>query len=140
MAEVAATVANGGKLMEPTFLHEAKDPDGRVLEELGDGDEQSQVISEESAPQLNEMMTNVTREGTAAALDVAGVEFAGKTGTAELDVEASLNQPWFIGFAPARGPAGGGRGDDRALHRLLRRRGRRPDRDRPDGGGARRPR
>ncbi len=104
MAEVAATVANGGKLMKPTFLLQAKDPDGRVIEELGDGEEQDQVISEESAAQLNEMMTNVTREGTAAALDVSGVEFAGKTGTAERDVESRLNQPWFIGFAPSEDP------------------------------------
>jgi peptidoglycan glycosyltransferase len=104
MAEVAATVANGGTLMQPTFLLEAKDPDGRVIEELGGGDEQAQVISEESAAELNEMMTNVTREGTAAALDVSGVEFAGKTGTAERDVETSLNQPWFIGFAPSDDP------------------------------------
>ena len=50
------------------------------------------------------MMTNVTREGTAAALDVGGVEFAGKTGTAERDVESRLNQPWFIGFAPSEDP------------------------------------
>jgi peptidoglycan glycosyltransferase len=104
MAEVAATVANDGTLMKPTFLLEAKDPDGRVIEELDDGDEQSDVISEESAAELNEMMTNVTREGTAAALDVSGVEFGGKTGTAERDVESSLNQPWFIGFAPSDDP------------------------------------
>ena len=39
MAEVAATVANGGKLMRPTLLQEAKDPDGRTIEEL-DPDEQ----------------------------------------------------------------------------------------------------
>jgi peptidoglycan glycosyltransferase len=104
MAEVAATVANGGKLMKPDFLLQAKDPDGRVIEELGDGDEQDQVISEESAAQLNEMMTNVTREGTASSLSVDGVEFAGKTGTAERDVEAGLNQPWFIGFAPSQDP------------------------------------
>ncbi len=104
MAEVAATIANEGTLMRPTFLLEAKDPDGRVIEELGDGDQQTDVISEESAAQVNEMMTNVTREGTAAALDVSGVEFAGKTGTAERDVESSLNQPWFIGFAPSQDP------------------------------------
>ncbi len=104
MAEVAATVANQGRLMQPTFLLEAKDPDGRVIEELGDGDEQDQVISEESAAQLNEMMTSVTREGTASSLSVSGVEFAGKTGTAEKDVETSLNQPWFIGFAPSQDP------------------------------------
>ena len=45
MAEVAATVANGGSLMRPTFLQSATDPDGRTIEEL-DPEEQSQVISE----------------------------------------------------------------------------------------------
>ena len=104
MAEVAATVANGGTLMKPTFLQQAKDPDGRVLEELGDGDEQNEVISQETAAQLTEMMTNVTEEGTASNLSVDGVSFAGKTGTAEIDVEASINQPWFITFAPADDP------------------------------------
>src|SRR5918996_5910365 len=39
MAEVAAAVANGGTLMKPTFVQEAKDPDGRTIEEL-DSDEQ----------------------------------------------------------------------------------------------------
>ena len=103
MAEVAAAIGNGGVLMKPTFLQEAKDPDGRTLEELGGGDEQDRVISEESAAQLSEMMTNVTREGTAAGLSVAGVEFAGKTGTAEIDLEGT-NQPWFIMFAPTQDP------------------------------------
>ena len=104
MAEVAATIANEGTLMEPTFLLEARDPDGRTIEELEDGEEQAEVISEESAAQVSEMMTNVTREGTASALSVGDVEFAGKTGTAEIDVATSLNQPWFIGFAPSEDP------------------------------------
>jgi penicillin-binding protein A len=103
MAEVAGAIGNGGVLMKPTFLQEAKDPDGRTIEELGGGDEQDRVISEESAAQLSEMMTNVTREGTAAGLTVAGVEFAGKTGTAEIDLEGT-NQPWFIMFAPTQDP------------------------------------
>jgi peptidoglycan glycosyltransferase len=102
MAEVAATVANGGRLMRPTFLQSATDPDGRQIEEL-DPSEQSQVISEESAAELTEMMVNVTEEGTAAGLSVAGASFAGKTGTAEIDLEGT-NQPWFIGFAPADEP------------------------------------
>jgi penicillin-binding protein A len=103
MAEVAATIANGGTLMKPTFLQEAKDPDGRVISELGDGDEQSEVVSSETAEQLTEMMTNVTEEGTASNLSVAGASFAGKTGTAEIDLEGT-NQPWFITFAPADDP------------------------------------
>ena len=104
MAQVAATVANEGTLMKPTFLQEARDPDGRTIEELGDGEEQSEAISEETAAQLTEMMTNVTEEGTAAALSVDGVSFAGKTGTAEIKIPERENQPWFIGFAPSEDP------------------------------------
>lgn len=103
MAEVAATVANEGKLMKPTFLQQAKDPDGRTIAEL-DPSEQSDVISADAANQLTEMMTHVTEEGTAAGLTVGGIAFAGKTGTAEVDVQAGINRPWFIGFAPAADP------------------------------------
>src|SRR5918995_6717606 len=102
MAQVAAAVANGGELMEPTFLQEVTDPDGRTTEEL-DPDVQSTVMSEETAAQVAEMMTNVAEEGTASGLSVAGATLAGKTGTAELDL-AGLNQAWFIGFAPADDP------------------------------------
>ena len=103
MAEVAATVANDGKLMKPTFLQSAKDADGRTTDEL-DPSEQSDVISSDTANQLTDMMTHVTEEGTAAGLTVGGIAFAGKTGTAEIDVENSINRPWFIGFAPAEDP------------------------------------
>jgi penicillin-binding protein A len=103
MAEVAATIANGGALMQPTFLQEATDPDGRTIEEL-DPSEQERVVSEETAQQVTEMMTSVTEEGTASSLSVAGVSFAGKTGTAEKNIAERLNQPWFIGFAPADDP------------------------------------
>ena len=41
----AAADANGGQLMEPTFLQKVTDPDGRTTEEL-DPEEQSEVISE----------------------------------------------------------------------------------------------
>jgi penicillin-binding protein A len=103
MAEVAATVANDGKLMKPTFLQDAKDPDGRTIDEL-DADEQDQVISADTANELTTMMTHVTEEGTAAGLTVQGASFAGKTGTAEINVEEGTNRPWFIGFAPADDP------------------------------------
>ena len=105
MAEVVAAVANGGTLMKPTFLQEVKDPDGRVTEEL-DPDEQSEVMSEESAQQLTEMMLNVTEdpEGTAGGFTVGGAAFAGKTGTAEIDPATSLNQVWFVMFAPVDDP------------------------------------
>jgi peptidoglycan glycosyltransferase len=103
MAEVAAAVANGGKLMKPTFLESATDPDGRQVEEL-DPDEASEVMSEETSAQVTEMMTNVANEGTASGLTTSLGQLAGKTGTAEINVEEGLNRPWFIGFAPAEDP------------------------------------
>jgi peptidoglycan glycosyltransferase len=104
MAMVAGAVANGGKLVEPTFLQSVTDPDGRTTDEL-QGEVDSTVMSEETAATLTELMTNVTQEGTAAGLTVPGApEFAGKTGTAEVDIEAGINRGWFIGFAPTQDP------------------------------------
>jgi len=103
MAEVAAAVANDGKLMKPTFLESATDPDGRQIEEL-DPDEQTEVMSEETAAQVNELMVGVANDGTAAGLSTALGQLAGKTGTAEINVEEGTNRPWFIGFAPADDP------------------------------------
>ncbi len=103
MAEVAATIANGGKLMRPTLIQEVKDPDGRTTDELKP-QVQSEVVSADTASQLAEMMTSVVEEGTAAGLSVDGASFAGKTGTAEIDIAQSINQPWFIAFAPVDDP------------------------------------
>jgi penicillin-binding protein A len=105
MAQVAATVANGGKLMQPTFVQQVTDPDGRVTQRLTPH-VQSTAISPQTAAELTDMMENVTSEGTATNLSVAGgVPFAGKTGTAEIgDPADGVNQPWFIAFAPAETP------------------------------------
>jgi penicillin-binding protein A len=108
MAEVAATVANGGRLMQPTFVQQVTDSDGRVTQKLSPH-VQATVISPQTATELTDMMTHVTQEGTAAGLTVNGpsgnVTFAGKTGTAEIgDPANGINQPWFIAFAPATNP------------------------------------
>jgi peptidoglycan glycosyltransferase len=104
MAEVAATVADGGKLMRPTFVQQVKDPDGRVTDQLSPK-VASTPISPQTASQLTDMMTHVVDEGTAQGLSVGGASFAGKTGTAEIgDPADGINQPWFIAFAPAVNP------------------------------------
>ena len=71
MAEVAATVANGGRLMQPTFVQQVTDPDGRVTRKLTPH-VQSTVMSPQTATELTQMMTHVTQEGTAAGLTVTG--------------------------------------------------------------------
>jgi penicillin-binding protein A len=107
MAEVAATVANGGELMRPQLWERVVDPDGRTVKRL-DPTVQSEVMKPETATALNEMMQNVVNDGTAAGVFPSGLQVAGKTGTAELGTGregCSLpNQAWFIGFAPADDP------------------------------------
>jgi penicillin-binding protein A len=107
MAEVAATVADGGKLMRPQLWDRVIDPDGRTVKRYKPV-VQSQVMKPETASQLNEMMQNVVNDGTAAGVFPSSLHVAGKTGTAELGAGregcAAPNQAWFIGFAPADDP------------------------------------
>ncbi len=109
MAEVAAAIANGGKLMKPQIWSRVVDPDGRVTKRL-EPSEYSQPISEETAAELNTAMQGVVSEGTGTNARIEGVTVAGKTGTAETPYNDSCgggtdeNQAWFIGFAPAEDP------------------------------------
>ncbi len=103
MATVVATVANGGMRMKPHITNRIVDADGRTVKRI-EPEEAGRVISRRSAAQLTQMMANVVREGTGTAAALQGVEVAGKTGTAELNIPQRLNQPWFVGFAPRSRP------------------------------------
>jgi len=103
MAMVAATVANGGVRMAPHITSRIVDTDGRAVERI-EPEESERVMSAESAGQLTQMMSDVVREGTGTAAALEGIEVAGKTGTAELNIARRINQPWFVGFAPRSAP------------------------------------
>jgi len=103
MATVAATVANGGVRMEPHLTNRVVDQDGRTVERIAPK-QAERVMSAGSARELTVMMSNVVREGTGVQAALEGIEVAGKTGTAELDIARRINQPWFIGFAPLDDP------------------------------------
>ncbi len=109
MAEVAATVANGGRLMKPQIWARVVDPDGRVTDRL-DPSPYSQVFDAQTAAQLTTAMEGVVNAGTGANAAISGVRVAGKTGTAETPFNSTCgggsdqNQAWFIGFAPADEP------------------------------------
>lgn len=109
MAQVAAAVANGGKLMKPQIWKRVIDPDGRVTDTM-DPSVYSEPISEETAAALTTAMEGVVSEGTGTNAAIPGVAVAGKTGTAETPGNKACgggideNQAWFIGFAPADDP------------------------------------
>jgi transpeptidase family protein/penicillin-binding protein/MecA-like transpeptidase family protein len=92
MASVAAAVANGGKRMEPRISFDEKKSGVRIMKP-------------KTASQLTEMMIGVVIGGTGSAANVTGLDVAGKTGTAEVDIAGKRkNHAWFICFAPGHDP------------------------------------
>jgi peptidoglycan glycosyltransferase len=109
IAEVAAAIANRGKLMKPQIWKRVVDPDGRVVDKL-DPSVYSEPVSGETAEELTTAMEGVVSEGTGTNAAISGVLVAGKTGTAETPGNlacgggAEENQAWFMGFVPADNP------------------------------------
>ena len=97
MATVAATIANGGVRMKPHITQKIVDPDGRTQDEI-EPERAERVMKVDTARALTGMMKQVVKEGTGTAAALEGVELAGKTGTAEIDIQRKINDPWFIGF------------------------------------------
>jgi penicillin-binding protein A len=109
IAEVAAAIANGGKLMKPQIWKRVINPDGRVIDRL-DPSVYSEPVSKETAEELTTAMEGVVSEGTGTNAAIPGIAVAGKTGTAETPGNEACgggveeNQAWFMGFAPADDP------------------------------------
>lgn len=103
MAEVAAAVANHGRLMAPHLTARIVDPEGRTVQRISPR-VQSVVMKPSTASAVTSMMEAVIEEGTGEAARIPGVQVAGKTGTAETQIGSELNNVWFIAFAPAANP------------------------------------
>ena len=103
MAEVAAAVANNGKLMKPHLTDRVVDIDGRTVERVSP-EVQSTVMKPSTASTVTGMMERVVQSGTGTQAQIPGVRVAGKTGTAETQIGRTINNVWFIAFAPADNP------------------------------------
>jgi penicillin-binding protein A len=103
MAEVAAAVANGGRLMVPHLTERIVDRDGRTVQRISPR-VQAVVMKRSTAATVTAMMEAVVNEGTGTTAQIPGVQVAGKTGTAETQIGTAINNVWFIAFAPAASP------------------------------------
>ncbi len=103
MAEVAAAVANHGRLMAPHLLQRVVDSEGRTVQTISPR-VQAVVMKPSTASAVRSMMEAVVEEGTGTAARIPGVQVAGKTGTAQTQFGDSINNVWFIAFAPAADP------------------------------------
>jgi penicillin-binding protein A len=103
MAEVAAAVANHGVLMAPHLTARIVNSEGQTVRQVTPK-VQSVVMKPSSASAVTKMMEAVVTEGTGTPAQIPGVTVAGKTGTAETQIGTSINNVWFIAFAPATAP------------------------------------
>jgi penicillin-binding protein A len=103
MAQVAAAVANDGKLMKPHLTTRIVDRDGRTVDTI-EPEQQSDVMKSSTAAAVTDMMVAVVQSGTGTKAQIPGIQVAGKTGTAETEFGKKINDVWFIGFAPAENP------------------------------------
>jgi len=108
MCMVAATVANGGRMMTPHVIAATLKHDGTVISRTPTDQVWKQPISAATAATLTGLMVGVVNNGTARAMQLAnGIQAAAKTGTAQLNYvegQPQRSHAWIIGFAPAEAP------------------------------------
>ncbi len=114
MTAAFATIANGGRRIQPTLIDRIQDRYGRTIfrhdKRLCDGcsvqawenqaeplivDNREQVLDPMTAYQITSMMEGVVKRGTATSVRALGRPVAGKTGTS-----SDYKDAWFIGFTP----------------------------------------
>ena len=100
-ARYATVMATSGNVFKLTLLDKVMDPKGEVIQEYEPEIEDVVNISSNIWDVIHDGMRRVIQ--THSQFDGLGVEVAGKTGTAELDLRHP-NHGLFIGYAPASDP------------------------------------
>lgn len=106
MVRAVGAIANGGWLMAPLMVKSIRDPKGKTIEIKPK--KITQVIGNNAADVMKEMMINAVDNGEAKWAKPKGYRIAGKTGTAQIPVaghyDANKTIASFVGFAPADNP------------------------------------
>ena len=96
IAMVTGAIANGGTLMTPYMIEHIETSTGKVIKQYSPK-EIGQVMTEEEADALTQMMIAVVKEGTGTRLKGQNYQAAGKTGSAEFNTKGD-SHAWFTGF------------------------------------------
>ncbi|HZS36850.1 MAG TPA: penicillin-binding transpeptidase domain-containing protein, partial [Polyangia bacterium] len=115
LAMAYAAIANGGKLFVPQLVERIETPSGQIVQEFPPRLRRTLQATPEQLARVRQGLTDAVNDpkGTSFAARVAGLDVAGKTGTAQVknrrvkgEVEGSelADHAWFASFAPAHHP------------------------------------
>ncbi len=105
MIQAVSAIANGGKIVQPHLVREVRDPSGKVVRATP-ATQRRQVISEQTAKEVRDIMVHVVTQGYAYAMP-KNYSVGGKTGTAQKFENGKIKDRYtadFVGFAPASNP------------------------------------
>ena len=99
MCMIAQSAANNGKMLVPNFVDRIQSADGKTVKKFS-ASTFGQVMSEQEAMIITELLRGVVQRGTATDLADLPYDVVGKTGTAEYgDISAGTAHSWFIGYS-----------------------------------------
>lgn len=105
MANVTATVVNGGILYKPHLVSLIRNTGGQIVKRFPPSIIRHVPVTPIALQQVRAGMAKVTDPGgTAYGLAIPGTPFGGKTGTVETDGGQGPNTTWFVAFAPVIKP------------------------------------
>ena len=98
MAMIAASVANGGTMIEPWTVRRVVSNTGLVVR-MGGPNGSVNVMRGETAASVAQCMRTAVTSGTATRANIEGVTVCGKTGSAETSDDKTVEtNAWFVGF------------------------------------------
>lgn len=102
-----SAIANNGVFMKPHIVKSIQDSSGQIIKSF-EPQVVDQVITQETAARVKNILVGVVESGTGKLAKVNGVKVGGKTGTAQKVINGVYSHDRFfasfIGFAPADNP------------------------------------
>ncbi len=107
LIRAASALFTDGRMVEPYIVEKIVNPNTDEVEYQAEEKKSEQVISEEAAQQIQDLMTEVVEldYGTANSYQMSDVTLMGKTGTGEIAVEGGYSSEIFTSSMLAAAPA-----------------------------------
>ena len=100
------SIANGGKMVKPSFVREIK-RNGLVVKKFGTEIIAEQIVKKETVAKAKLLMEGVVKNGSGKGLNITAFKVGGKTGTAKISKNGKYEKTYqasFVGYFPSDNP------------------------------------